>query len=110
MEVLMDHETESHTELETQGADRETLAIIQDQTRQTFELVKALVELFLAKEGGRESPTLEELLAALIAQQRDTLIGILRLQTDVSAIAQHILGPDAARLNGSSHPAGGAPA
>lgn len=104
----MDQETEGRTEAETQGADRETLAIIRDQTRQTLELVKALVELLLAKEGGREGPTLEELLAALIAQQRDMLTGIRRLQTDVSAIAEHILGPDAARLNGSGHPAGGA--
>ena len=83
----MDHETESHTEPETQGADRETLAIIQDQTRQTYELVKALIELFLAKEGGRESPAPVELIAALIAQQRDMLTGIRRLQTDVCAIA-----------------------
>ena len=49
--------------------------------------MKALVELLLAKEGGREGPTLEELLSALIAQQRDMLTGIRRLQTDVCAIA-----------------------
>ena len=84
--------------------------IVPARMAQARAIAAAGVELFLAKEGGRESPTLEELLAALIAQQRDTLTGILRLQTDVSAIAQHILGPDAARLNGSSHPAGGAPA
>jgi hypothetical protein len=104
----MDHETEGRTEAETPGADRETLAIIRDQTRQTLELVKALVELLLAKEGGREGPTLEELLAVLIAQQRDILTGVRHLQTDISAIAQHILGPDAVRMNGSGHPAGGA--
>ncbi len=104
----MDHETEGRTEAETPGEDRETLAIIRDQTRQTLELVKALVELLLAKEGGREGPTLEELLAVLIAQQRDVLTGVRRLQTDISAIAQHILAPDEARLNGAIHPNGGA--
>lgn len=104
----MDHKTEGRTEAETQGADRETLAIIRDQTRQTLELVKALVELLLAKEGGREGPTLEELLAALIAQQRDILTGVRHLQTDISAIAQHVIPPDESRLNGSDHPAGGA--
>ncbi len=104
----MDHETEGRTEAETPGADHETLAIIRDQTRQTLELVKALVELLLAKEGGREGPTLEELLAVLIAQQRDILTGVRHLQTDISAIAQHVLPPDESRLNGARHPNGGA--
>ena len=104
----MDHETEGRTEAETPGADRETLAIIRDQTRQTLELVKALVELLLAKEGSREGPTLEELLAVLIAQQRDILTAVRHLQTDISAIAQCILGPDEARLNRATHPKGGA--
>jgi len=104
----MDHETEGHTEAETPGADRETLAIIRDQTRQTLELVKALVELLLAKEVGREGPTLEELLAVLIAQQRDILTGVRHLQTDTSAIAQHILPPAESRLNGARHPNEGA--
>ena len=104
----MDHETEGRFETEAQSGDRETLAIIRDQTRQTLELVKALVELLLAKEGGREGPTLEELLAVLIAQQRDILTGVRHLQTDISAIAQHILPPDEARVNGATHPNGGA--
>ena len=106
----MDHPTEAGAAAETQGADRETLAIIRDQTRQTLELVKALVELLLAKEGGREGPTLEELLAVLIAQQRDILTGVRHLQIDISAIAQHVIPPDESRLNGSGHPAGGAQA
>ena len=104
----MDHETEGRTEAETPGADREILAIIRDQTRQTLELVKALVELLLAKEGSREGPTLEELLAVLIAQQRDILTAVRHLQTDVSAIAQHVLPPGESRLTGATHPNGGA--
>ena len=104
----MDHETEDRFETEARGADRETLAIIRDQTRQTLELVKALVELLLAKEGGREGPTLEDLLAVLIAQQRDILTAVRHLQTDISAIAQHVLPPGESRLNGATHPNGGA--
>jgi hypothetical protein len=104
----MDHPTEAGAVAETQGGDREILAIIRDQTRQTLELAKALVELLLAKEGGREGPTLEELLAVLIAQQRDILTGVRHLQTDISAIAQHVLPPDESRLNGASHPSGSA--
>ena len=45
----MDHETKGRVETEAQGPDRETLVIIQDQTRQTLELVKALVELLLQR-------------------------------------------------------------
>ena len=104
----MDRETEGQFATEAQGADRETLAIIRDQTRQTLELVKALVELLLGKEGGREGPTLEELLAVLIAQQRDILTAVRQLQTDVSAIAQHVLPPGESRLNDATHPNGGA--
>ena len=104
----MDRETEGRFETEAQGGNRETLAIIRDQTRQTLELVKALVELLLAEEGGREGPTLEELLAVLIAQQRDILTGVRHLQTNISAIAQHVLPPGEARLNGANHPNGGA--
>ena len=70
--------------------------------------MKALVELLLAKEGGQEGPTLEELLAVLIAQQRDILTDVRHLQTDISAIVQHVLPPDESQVNGASHPNGSA--
>ena len=79
---------------EAQESVQETLKSIQDQTRQTLELVRSLISLLLAKEGGREGPTLEGLIASLIAQQRDALTGIMRIQEDVSAIAIHLLGAD----------------
>ena len=104
----MDHETKGRFETEAQGPDRETLVIIRDQTRQTLELVKALVELLLSKEGGREGPTLEDLLAVLIAQQRDIVTVVRHLQTEVMAIAQHVLRPGDTRLRGAGHPNGGA--
>jgi len=79
---------------EAQESVQEILKSIQDQTQQTLELVRSLISLLLAKEGGREGPTLEGLIASLIAQQRDALTGIRRIQEDVSAIAIHLLGPD----------------
>ena len=50
------------------GTTHEFLAAILDQGRQTLELVKALVGLLTPK-GNREGPTLEELLAKIMAQQ-----------------------------------------
>jgi hypothetical protein len=50
------------------GTTHEILAAILDQGRQTLELVKALVGLLTTK-GERDGPTLEELLAKIIAQQ-----------------------------------------
>jgi hypothetical protein len=50
------------------GTTPEILATILDQGRQTLELVKALVGLLTPK-GDREGPTLEELLAKIMAQQ-----------------------------------------
>jgi uncharacterized protein YicC (UPF0701 family) len=104
----MAHETETGAEADKRGADREILVTIQDRTRQTLELVKTLVELLVAKEGDREGPTLEELLAVLIAQQRDMLTGIQRLQTDVSAIVQNLLKQDAVGRKGGTYPNGSA--
>jgi hypothetical protein len=61
------------------GAEPETrdvhqaLTAIEAQGRQTLELVKALVTLLMPKEGGREGPSLEDLLAQMIAQQREAI-------------------------------------
>lgn len=46
---------------------RETLVAIQEQGRRTQELVRALVGLLQPKEGGRDGPSLEELVAAMVA-------------------------------------------
>ena len=50
------------------GTTHEILAAILEQGRQTLELVKALVSV-LAPKGERDGPTLEELLAKIMAQQ-----------------------------------------
>jgi hypothetical protein len=65
---------EAGAEPETETTDvRQALTAIEAQGRQTLELVKALVTLLMPKEGGREGPTLEDLLAQMIAQQREAI-------------------------------------
>ena len=68
------------------------LTIILEQTRETLELVRSLVAMLLPRDSGEDGPKLEDLIAALVAQQRDTIIAIKRLQGDVTAIADHVLG------------------
>ena len=71
----MEPEHQTRREVWPDGQDeiRASLAAIEQQGHQTLELVRALVGLLLPKEGGREGPTFEELLAALIAQQREAI-------------------------------------
>lgn len=76
------------------------LTIILDQTRETLELVRSLVAMLLPRESDRDSPKLEDLIAALVAQQRETIIAIKRLQGDVTAIADHVLGDGAEQPDG----------
>jgi hypothetical protein len=71
--------------------ERDELTIILDQTRETLELMRSLVAMLLPRESGKDGPKLEDLIAALVAQQRDTIIAIKRLQGDVTAIADHVL-------------------
>ncbi len=52
-------------------------AAIEEQGRQTLELLRALVALLTPKEGGREGPSLEDLLTTIIMQGREQ-IGILK--------------------------------
>ena len=58
---------------EDQESTREMLAAIHEQGRQTYELVRALIALLTPAEGGREGPTLEELLAKIMAQQKEII-------------------------------------
>jgi hypothetical protein len=63
------------------------LAAIYEQGRQTLELVGTIVSLLMPKEGGREGPTLEELLAKLLSQQQQAT------QADVDRLGKTL--PDA---------------
>ena len=75
-------------ELETT---REILAAIFDQERQTLELVKALIGLLTAK-AGLDGPTLEELLAKIMAQQSQLITIGKMTQADVDRLGKSLPG------------------
>ena len=71
----------------------ELLAAIHEQGRQTLELVGTIVSLLMPKEGGREGPTLEELLAKLLSQQQQIIMIGKATQADVDWLGKAL--PDA---------------
>jgi hypothetical protein len=82
---------EDATEAEAVDQDiREILAIIQDQSRQTLELLRTLIGLIVPIVGDREGPPLEDLIATLVAQNRDLLTMVRRIQADVRTIADRL--------------------
>ena len=69
---------------------RETLATILEQPRQTLELLRTLIGLIVPIVGDREGPPLEDLIATLVAQNRDLLTIARRIQADVRAIGDRL--------------------
>jgi hypothetical protein len=82
---------ENPTEAVTADHDiRETLATIQDQSRQTLELLRTLIGLIVPIVGDREALPLDDLIAILVAQNRDLLTIVRRIHADVRAIADSL--------------------
>jgi hypothetical protein len=88
------------------AAAAEDLTVIREQTRETLELVRNLVGLLLPKDDG-EGPKLEDLIAALIAQQRDILVATRQIQSDIQALLKRP-GEGGANGAGLDHVNGGA--
>ncbi len=88
---------------QTADQTQEVLAIIEDQTSQTLELLRKLVGLMVAKAGGRDGPSLEELIATIIAQQRQIGTSLRQMQRDITAIANHLLVKDAPPASPNGH-------
>jgi hypothetical protein len=78
------------------------LDIIREQTRESLLLLRQLIEMLLPK-GDPDKPKLEDLMAALVAQQARILAIVSRLGMDMSAVLD-LLAP----VNGSA-PAGRQP-
>jgi hypothetical protein len=79
--------------IEVEAADhdiREILATIQDQGRQTLALLRTLINLIVGIVGDREGPPLEDLIATLVAQNRDLLTIARRIRADVRAISDRL--------------------
>ena len=65
------------------------LTIIREQTRECLELLRALVGLLVNKPE-REGPTLEGLIAALVAQQQLALVLLRQIAIDQGAILDRL--------------------
>lgn len=79
----------------------EDLTVIREQTREILELVRNLVGLLLPK-GDGEGPKLEDLIAALVAQQRDILVATRQIQSDIQALVS-LTREDGAEHVGPAH-------
>ena len=63
---------------EEEGSVPEQLGALRAETHEILELVRSLVSLLLPK-GDDDGPKLEDLIAALVAQQRDILIAVRQI-------------------------------
>ena len=88
---------------------RDEIAVIVDQTRETLELVRSLVALLLQKQGDDGRPRLEELIAALVAQQRTILVCIRQIQADIDALHVGLKHPEGTAAHGHARANGGLP-
>lgn len=79
---------------EAKGSVAEALASVREDTREILELVRSLVALLLPKSGD-DGPKLEDLIAALVAQQRDILIAARQIQADLLVLRQRTDGDGA---------------
>ena len=70
---------------EDQHRDSQDLAVIKEQTFESLQILRNLLSLLMPKEDD-DGPKLVDLIAALVAQQRDILVGIRRLQSDVNSL------------------------
>ena len=92
--------------VDADDSQRSELTIIREQTRECLELLRALVGLLVNKPE-REGPTLEDLIAALIAQQRDALVLLRQIASDQGAILDRLpaLPVDGAGAGANGHAA-----
>lgn len=70
------------------AARNDDLGVIREQTRETLALLRQLVEMLLPR-GDPDAPKLEDLIAALVAQQREILLILKLLASDVSTLLDH---------------------
>jgi hypothetical protein len=85
-----DRRTIAAADADGQNEIRDALGAIQEQGRLTLELVRTVLGLLLPKEGGREGPSLEELLAAIMGQQRDIIAIGKTTQADLIRLGQEL--------------------
>ena len=67
----------------------ERLNAIEEQGRQTLELIRSLIGIMLPSTG-RDGPPLEDLIATVIVQQREAASLLHAVHKDVGQIAEHL--------------------
>jgi hypothetical protein len=103
-------EGDGETSPEALAAD---IAVLREESREQLELLRTLVRLLLPK-ADDDGPKLEDLIAALVSQQRDILTAIRQVQSDVLAVLEHLEGDrphddGALHANGSGNGNGASP-
>jgi hypothetical protein len=76
---------------EDRHGDSQDLALIKEQTFESLQILRNLLSLLMPKDDD-DGPKLVDLIAALVAQQHDILIGIKRLQSDVNSLSDRMGG------------------
>jgi hypothetical protein len=71
--------------------DSKDIAVIREQTFESLQILRNLLSLLMPKEDD-DGPKLVDLIAALVAQQRDILVGINRVQADMNALFDRLDG------------------
>jgi hypothetical protein len=92
--------------VETAGADiAAEIAIVREQTRETLALLRQLVQMLLP-DADPDRPKLEDLIAALVAQQGRILAVVGQLSQDLSAVLD-LLAPVDGSVPGRPRPRNG---
>ena len=75
------------------------IVVIREQTRDTLALMRQLIELLLPK-GDPDRPKLEDLIAALIAQQARTLMVCQQISTDIQVLIERSTPEGGSQIDG----------
>ncbi len=75
------------------GTRDDDIAVIREQTRETVALLRQLTEMLLPK-GDPNAPKLEDLIAALVTQQREMLRWVKQVAADQTVLMEHVMGED----------------
>lgn len=93
------------------ASDRDVLDQVHTLSVESVELLRSLVQMLLPRAEPRDGPSLEELLAALLASQRDQTVMLRQIGADIAALHAKLPKGDAdqdadsppARPNGRHH-------
>jgi hypothetical protein len=83
--ALEANDTDGSAHDHDEGDGSKDIPVIREQTFESLQILRNLLSLLMPKEDD-DGPKLVDLIAALVAQQRDILVGIRRLQTDMNAL------------------------